>query len=125
MSNVFGYTLKRKRELDEFFFDRERSLIEALSYSRESSLGNLTLFDVGAHVGNTVGEFLETFPSSSIHAFDARAESIASIRDRFKALQNVKAHSVALSDQSNKEMDFWAPKVHKEQGGQWSPIVYS
>jgi trans-aconitate methyltransferase len=125
MLSVFGYSLKRKRELDEFFFDRERSLIEALSYSGKSSLGNFVVYDVGAHIGDTVGEFLATFPSSGIHAFDARAESIASIRDRFQGLQNVKAHCVALSDQSNKEMDFWAPKVHKEQGGQWSPIVYS
>jgi FkbM family methyltransferase len=111
------YTVKRKRELDKFFFDRKISLNEAVGSSGKSSLGNLVVYDVGAHVGDTVGQFLEMLSNSSIHAFDARAESVASIRVRFQGLQNVKVHCVALSDQSNKEIDFRVPNVHEEQGG--------
>jgi FkbM family methyltransferase len=112
---AFGLTIKRNRELDKSFFVRKKSLMGAISHSGSHSPRNLIVYDVGAHVGDTLDDFRDTFPAARIYAFDARKESVATLENRFFGLQNVSVHHAVLSDHSDEDVYFWTPRA--DEGG--------
>lgn len=55
-------------------------------------------FDVGAHRGETVKNFCEHFPGTTIHAFEPDPDNFAALTSATKGLPHVHRHSLALGD---------------------------
>jgi len=56
----------------------------------------LTIFDVGAHVGESVASFLTLFPHARVHAFEPAPENFRRLRARFASEPRVSLHPVAM-----------------------------
>lgn len=54
------------------------------------------VFDVGANVGNTAGEFAATFPDAAIRAFEPVAETYGHLVGRVGGWRGVTCHRLAL-----------------------------
>jgi FkbM family methyltransferase len=65
------------------------------------SLGaNGTIFDVGAHVGESALAFHRSFPSAVIHSFEPISSIFEALRANSKPHANIHCHNLALGDQS-------------------------
>lgn len=56
------------------------------------------IFDVGAHVGNTVDEYLKDFHQAQIHCFEPYTASFNILNDRFSENTKVNCHKLAFSN---------------------------
>lgn len=56
-----------------------------------------TVFDVGAHKGESVDRFLRWFPQAEIYCFEPSAASYNSLRERLSGLQRVHCFHLGLS----------------------------
>src|SRR5690242_9554444 len=54
--------------------------------------------DIGSHVGETVMNLAEEFPSLPIHAFEPTPATFESLRQRTAKLANVTVHQAAVGD---------------------------
>jgi len=59
-----------------------------------------TIFDIGAHVGETVAKYSRLFPESTIYCFEPFPESFEGLRRRFKGNSLVKPIQFAVSNKS-------------------------
>ncbi len=62
-----------------------------------------TIFDVGAHTGETADSVLEMFPGASLHCFEPSPKSFSILKS---AVKNATHHQLALSDKTG-HMDFF------------------
>lgn len=62
---IFGYKIHKKKEVDKVFFNRYKTLQYLFKNCK-----NLTIFDVGGNIGQSVEEFLVNWPDSSIYSFE-------------------------------------------------------
>ena len=62
----------------------------------------LTIFDVGAHIGDTVAKYKSLFPESAIYCFEPLPESFEKFSKRFKGDSSVKPICMAVSDEVGK-----------------------
>lgn len=60
----------------------------------------LTIFDVGAHLGETVAKYKSLFPKSTIYSFEPFPESFEKLRKRFEKDSSVKPIRMAVSDKA-------------------------
>jgi len=56
----------------------------------------LTLFDVGANIGQTVAEFLATFQTPRIYAFEPSPGTFTALRHRYGSSEGVLLENIAL-----------------------------
>jgi len=63
-------------EIDTVFFNRRKTLKKLFFNKNET----LTIFDVGAHIGESLIEFKEIFPNSLIHCFEPYEKSFRMLR---------------------------------------------
>jgi|JI10StandDraft_1071094.scaffolds.fasta_scaffold90130_2 FkbM family methyltransferase len=56
----------------------------------------LTVFDVGAHAGDSVASFRELFPRAKIHAFEPAPENFRRLHARFAASPGINCHPTAV-----------------------------
>lgn len=55
-----------------------------------------TVFDVGAHVGETIHRFKNAYPAVTVHAFEPSSDNLTILRKRFASDPHVTIHAVAL-----------------------------
>ena len=63
---------------------------------------NLTLFDVGAHKGQTSSHFSKLFPQSFIHAFEPSPILFAEIEKNLSKRKNIRCHNFAFGETNEK-----------------------
>lgn len=68
-------------------------------HSRES---RLTIFDVGAHHGDSVSEFIELFPTSRVFAFEPDGKNFVRLRERFSGEHRVQLVNTAVGDKNGR-----------------------
>ena len=56
------------------------------------------VFDVGAHIGQTIQEIRTLSPNAEIHSFEPDPRSFAELEDRFKGTPGLHLNNVGLSD---------------------------
>ena len=56
------------------------------------------IFDVGAHVGDTIEQFRSSFPESYIHAFEPLNESFSILKNRFRKTEKLFLNEVAIGN---------------------------
>ena len=66
-----------------------------------------TIFDIGAHVGETVAEYGRLFPKSTIYCFEPFPESFEELRRRFKGNGLVKPVQFAVSNKAMRACKFY------------------
>jgi FkbM family methyltransferase len=64
---------------------------------------NLTLFDVGANVGQTIQAFQEKFNTSEIHAFEPGSLAFSQLSSKFSSVENVTVNMLALGSTTEKK----------------------
>ncbi len=60
---------------------------------------NITIFDVGAHHGDSVNEFLELFPRAKIYAFEPDDRNFNALKARYSGESRVEILNLAISNQ--------------------------
>jgi len=95
--NLAGYTLVNSQK---FGWEPWRDLTYLLGAKT-----NLTVFDVGAHTGQTLSSIKQHFPSARVCCFEPDPDSFAELETVAKGLSEVTLHQVALGDQ-NGFLDF-------------------
>lgn len=105
--NVFGYRIISGHEYDK--------LVYLGKYRTQARLGNVKnpidlkknlltsqgkpiIFDVGAYIGETVSDYLASFPDAYIYAFEPTPVSFAQLQKRFTGNKQVKCENLAISD---------------------------
>tara|TARA_Y100000816_G_C26099158_1_gene582203 strand:- start:1231 stop:1947 length:717 start_codon:yes stop_codon:yes gene_type:complete len=78
-------------------FDRMKSL--SCIFNKDKKL---TIFDVGANIGQTVDEMLEFFPNSIIYSFEPQPKIYQKLTDKFKDNHHVKTFNIGLSNRKDK-----------------------
>jgi FkbM family methyltransferase len=78
---------RRERRLDPF-------AVMPLLVNRPAPI----IFDVGAHVGQTVLRYRSLFPSAVIHCFEPSPDSLAALRRAVAGDEGVHTHELAISD---------------------------
>lgn len=68
-------------------------------YSSESKL---IIFDVGAHHGNSVDEFISLFPMSRVFAFEPDKENFSILKNKFKNEHRVEVFNVAVGQKDGR-----------------------
>lgn len=81
-----GFGLRRPRTGDEAFAAQRRLV-------RSSAP---TIFDVGAHIGQTAQRYRSLFPDAQIHCFEPFPDSFAALQTAHAGNSSVQAYSVAL-----------------------------
>jgi FkbM family methyltransferase len=61
---------------------------------------NPTIFDVGAHIGQTTGEFRRRFPNAQIFSFEPFPESFERLQANSKTDQGIHVFNYGLADQT-------------------------
>jgi FkbM family methyltransferase len=61
-----------------------------------SSQRHLTIFDVGANVGQTIRRMRETFPQPTIHAFEPGSDAFNALREEYSYKRGVHINNIAL-----------------------------
>lgn len=61
-----------------------------------------SLFDIGAHYGESAQRILEVLPNAKIDCFEPTPDSFGRLVDSFGKSSNVSAHQIALSDSNGK-----------------------
>jgi FkbM family methyltransferase len=68
-------------------------------YSPESEL---TIFDVGAHHGDSVNELIRLYPNSCIFAFEPDKENFARLNERFAGVPRVQVFNTAVGQKTGR-----------------------
>ncbi len=111
--SVYGYKLISTSEYDRLQYainhkpqTKAHSPLSAMQMKTDilRETGNPVIFDIGAHVGNTIKEYLDNFAAASIYAFEPTPATYAELKDRYSGSGNVKCFQNALSDKNGKIM---------------------
>lgn len=70
------------------------------------SASNLTVFDVGAHHGDSVNEFLTLFPNAQIFAFEPESANFGILAQKFKISSKISLMNMAVGNK-NIKTDFY------------------
>ncbi len=90
---ALGYRIEKRRSQEELVFEVQRKLSQGQS--------PLTIFDVGANVGDTVLEYHKIFGNQSrIYAFEPFADSFAQLEQNTSAYPNIFIFQKALGHQT-------------------------
>ncbi len=101
---IFGYKIFKKNALDDIFFNRDNFLKYFFGDSK-----NLTLFDVGANVGQTVEFFTNRFRDSEIHAFEPSGAAFESLFALYSSRRNIHLNKIALGkERSEMELNCYS-----------------
>jgi FkbM family methyltransferase len=86
---IFGYKVFKKKEIDDIFFNKFKSL----QYFFDKK-DRLTIFDIGANIGQSVDSYTKNFPNSLIHSFEPDNEAYCILSSKQKS--NVIYNNFAL-----------------------------
>lgn len=95
MLEVFGYKIIKRKHIDTRFFNKFAAL--SFLFSREEAL---TIFDVGANVGQSVMEYRKHFPKSVIHSFEPVPEAFAQLLKTVGHWRGLYVNQVALGSKA-------------------------
>lgn len=90
---LFGYKIFKKKEIDNIFFNKFKSL--QYFFNKKD---RLTIFDIGANIGQSVDLYKDNFPNSIIHSFEPDNETYHILSS--KKISNVIYNNLALSSKS-------------------------
>jgi len=83
--------------LKKYFFSNSKSefyyVMRKLGFQKK-----LTIFDVGAHKGQTSSHFSKLFPDSFIHAFEPSPYLFPEIEKNLSKRKNIRCHNCALGE---------------------------
>ncbi|MEM1318954.1 MAG: FkbM family methyltransferase [Bacteroidota bacterium] len=86
-----GYRIERKRKQDDIVLVKLKKLTK--------NSGPLTIFDVGAYLGETAIKFSKAFsPQSKIYAFEPFLETYEILQKNIAAYPNIKSVNIGLAD---------------------------
>ena len=66
----------------------------------------LSIFDVGAHIGETAVEYSMAFPSASIYCFEPTPDTCRQLSINVSHLKKVKPYNLAIGESSRKQNFF-------------------
>jgi len=89
------------KEIDKLFFNRVKTLKNIFKNKDE----NLVIFDVGAHIGESVIEFKDCFPNANIHCFEPAKESFNKLKNL--KFSNIVFNNFALGEKDTKKMFYY------------------
>ena len=95
MSNALSRLFKPKTPKTQTPFEVQKRLFGDAS--------NLTIFDVGAYVGEITSIYKKTFPSSTIYSFEPFPESFQKL-SQLCCDKSVNAYNIAISDKDGKSV---------------------
>ncbi|MBB1284662.1 FkbM family methyltransferase [Flavisolibacter sp. BT320] len=85
-----------------FFRPRENKFLkentDIFSDSRLNFSSFTTVFDIGAHHGNTISKILQLTPNASIHAFEPFPKSFEILKQKYSSSEQIKLNNMALSN---------------------------
>jgi FkbM family methyltransferase len=102
----FGYQIQRvsSETVDEPWLDNPFVVQKALL--TRLGIDGPTIFDIGAHHGNTVASYRSMLPNSTIYCFEPFPESFAILKARFQYDQKIIPLALAVADKSGRR-DFF------------------
>jgi FkbM family methyltransferase len=101
----FGYQIQRvSKTVDQPSPDNPFAVQKALL--TQLGIGGPTIFDIGAHHGDTVAAYRSMFPNSTIYCFEPFPESFAILKARFQYDQKIIPLALAVADKSGRR-DFF------------------
>jgi FkbM family methyltransferase len=107
--NVFGYRLISGHDYDKLVYSgkfrpqtRPMDVLTAIDLKKSLLISEdkPVIFDVGAYIGQTVSDYLASFPGARIYAFEPTPVSFAQLKNRFNVNEQVKCENLAISDTS-------------------------
>ncbi|HKY05133.1 MAG TPA: FkbM family methyltransferase, partial [Blastocatellia bacterium] len=98
-------SLVRKTGYEVHRATRECFVKDAFADQRMLLGGNRveTIFDVGAHRGETAERYLKLYPEATIYSFEPFLDSITELRRKFENEPSVKPTQTAVSDTSGSQ----------------------
>ena len=102
---IFGYKIYKKKEIDKTFFNRYKALQYLFKNNKD-----LTIFDVGGNIGQSVEEFLINWPDSSIYSFEPD-QKVFDILKKYES-NNVKCFNQGFGDKTENKL----LNIYKETG---------
>jgi FkbM family methyltransferase len=95
---AFGLGFIRKRALDSLMAISDPFVEQRRLVKRE----DVTIVDVGAHVGNVTKKYNELFPHSFIYAFEPFPPTFAKLKANLRGHSNVRPINLGLADRRGK-----------------------
>ncbi len=102
LMGLLGYDVVNKKQFGYNIFRDFNTLLGANQH--------LTLFDIGANLGQTSLEFAEHIQGSTIYSFEPDPTAFASLVEVTKHYKNIKQHNIGFGDRDDK-MDLFINKV--------------
>ena len=90
----FGFRLIRRAK-----YNYTKLSFEDLIY-KFTTPDSPTIFDVGAHNGNSIERYLEIFSNPIIHSFEPNPATFKIMESKYSSLTNIKLNNFALGDKS-------------------------
>lgn len=87
---TFGFELIKKSSIENPF-ELQKKIIKNTKKS-------ITIFDVGAHVGNISLKYNKLFPNSSVYSFEPFKESFLSLKQNTAQHKNIKPYNKGLGE---------------------------
>lgn len=95
MFKTLGYEITKIDGKDTYASRKHRILKTLVSAT------NPVIFDVGAHVGESVIEFQNTIPNSSIHSFEPDPDTYETLKYNTKECKNVFLNNLGITNAEN------------------------
>lgn len=95
--NNLGYRIVKsnnKYKIEKNLFFNEFKVYSSL-FNKDS---DLTIFDVGAYVGNSVESFKKYYPNSKIHCFEPSEDNFSKLDKKYKSNVNIYLNNVAVGN---------------------------
>lgn len=89
-----GYEVVNKKEFGNNILRDFKTL-----YSENKTL---TIFDIGANLGQTSLEFVECLPNSTIYAFEPDPNTFVSLNDIIRDYKNIKSYNLGFGERNDK-----------------------
>jgi len=83
-------------EIDNAGFEKQRWIIEQLGHEE------LTVFDIGGNIGQSIDKYLKSFPHCRIYSFEPHPLTFETLKERFTAVDGVYCEQLALGMQPGK-----------------------
>ena len=96
----FGLELKKRAELQANPFIHQLELIGGLNKK------DVTIFDIGAHIGMVTEKYLKIFPNALVHSFEPFPNSIFTLHEKFDNEKRVKIVEKAVASDSGEKSFF-------------------
>lgn len=77
-------------EADNAGYLKQRAIAELLEYK------SLTVFDVGANIGQSVEKYREIFPDCKLYSFEPNPSTFSILHERYNAAEGVRCEQLAL-----------------------------